>query len=67
MRKQKITYHMLGILHILQDGAVSPRGMVYSALVVLAMHGYVKVGKKATLTAKGRQLAFLHSAYLSYR
>jgi hypothetical protein len=55
-RKQRLTYHMLGILQILQSGPTSPRGMIYSALVCLAMHGYVKVGRKASLTPTGVEL-----------
>ena len=54
--KQRLTRHMLGILHILKDGPISPRGIIHSALVCLAMYGYVEVGEKVILTHKGRTL-----------
>jgi hypothetical protein len=53
----KLTRHMVGILFILHDaGSIRPIGLVAHALIRLANDGYVRVGRKASLTAKGRRL-----------
>jgi hypothetical protein len=56
MRKQRLTFHMRGILQTLSDAPVKANALIPTALVCLAMHGYVKVGEKARLTRKGRDL-----------
>jgi hypothetical protein len=56
LRKQVLTYHMMGILQILSDSPLRPIGFIPTALMCLAAHGYVRVGKKASLTRKARDL-----------
>jgi hypothetical protein len=53
----KLTRHMRGILHILGDvHAVNPTNLIPTALVRLSIEGYVRIGRSATLTRKGKAL-----------
>ena len=53
----KLTRHMCGILHVLNNnGPTKSNDLVPTALIALAMQGYVIIGALSFLSPKGKEL-----------